>query len=601
MDARVMLLISLPLIGILGLFLRLWYIQVVKSPALIERAEQLGRQRIETPAPRGLIVDRDGTIVAGVKAELVVTAQPRIALRDAKVIQRVAQLIGIPPAELKAKIESEKWRGILPVPVATGVDIVAATKIAESSVDLPGFGVDSQPLRIYPGGAGMSHVLGFVRPPDEKDVERLKAADAKPGMFVGKSGVEYSHELDLMGTPGQDELDAPRKGQDRKISKRSEPTPGSKLVLGIDGRLQQLATELLSGRKGSAIALDPNTGEVLCMVSSPSFNPSMFLDGLTTAESQYLYQNEDRPSFNRATQATYQPGSTFKIVTAIAAALTGKFDPNRPAYCPGFYSFGKGRPLKCLGTHGSITFHRAFEKSCNTYFCDLANRVGVDGLRKACELLHLGPVQGVDLREEGRSIIPTEAWVQKNREGRYYRGNLVQFGIGQDAVSMTPMQMANLVATVANRGIVYKPHVVRAIQQYGQTSADRVSPQVLQRIDLPDTFWDQLQSAALAVVETGTARGSKIPGFQYCGKTGSAEDGRRGLTHSWFVGYAPAVNPKIAIAVAVENAGHGGEVAAPIASRLIKEFCVDGPARRHSALNKVPRTPSTSAALPPRF
>ena len=574
-DGRAYALLGFLFLGVSILLIRLWYIQVVRSPELKEKAETLGRISVAKPPPRGLIVDRNGTLLAGVKSQLVVTAQPRIALGNAAVIQRVAKMVGVDAGDLREDIEREKWRGYLPFPVVTNIPIDVATKIAELERDLPGFSVSSQPVRVYYHPKAYSHLIGYVRPPSEKDVERLKDLGVEEaGVFVGKSGVEYAHELELMGVPGRQELERdPRLRRDTQVTTTSEPTPGNKLILGLDAQLQQHALEALAGRKGAVVAIDPRNGDILCMVSQPSYDNSWFVRGLSHQEADYLYKNEDRPTYNRATQATYQPGSTFKIVTAVAAQLAGKFHLDAPAYCGGAYVMGKGKPIKCLGHHGSITFKRAFQKSCNTYFCDLAVKAGTENMRKACELLGLGPLLDVDLREESRSIIPTAAWVEKNRDGAWYKGNLAQFGIGQDAVTMTPLQMANLMATVANGGTVYRPRAVRAVQPFSKDKPEEIPPQVIRKItEVPESFWHVLQEACVGVVEGGTARAGHIPGIMFGGKTGRAEDGRKGLTHSWFVCFAPAENPRIAMAVMAENAGHGGEIAVPIASKLLKAY-----------------------------
>lgn len=571
-DLRAFLLPAGLLIGMVVLFLRLWFIQVASSDELKRKSEGLGRMRISTTAPRGLILDRKGRTIAGVKSRLVLTAQPRIALKNDDVIKRVAKIVGMTSDDLKAAILHDSWRGMLPVPVVPNITIQAATKIAEADTDFPGFGVDSQPIRIYSDPMLWSHVVGFVRPPDEKDVKRLTQMNVVPSTYVGKAGVEWTHELDLMGQAGEDELERSGKRAERRVDTTREPVPGAKLVLSLDHDLQALAMESLQGHSGAVVALDPRNGEVLCMVSNPSFDSSWFSNKLTPEQAKYLYQNPERPTYNRATQAKYQPGSTFKLVTCVAAMLAGVWDPNRPAYCGGVYKFNKGKGLKCLGVHGSITFHRAFEKSCNVYFCDLARRAGTENMRKACEILGIGPMTGIDMREESPCIIPTQAWVDKNRDGKWYIGNLVQFGIGQDAVSMVPLQMARLASVIANRGTVYKPHLVSAIQQFGDEAPKKIAPEIVSQVNAPAAFWNELQSACAAVVASGTAHASMIPGLPFAGKTGSAEDGSHKRTHSWFICYAPAENPVIAMAVVAENAGHGGEVAAPIASRILRGY-----------------------------
>ncbi|HVL40032.1 MAG TPA: penicillin-binding transpeptidase domain-containing protein, partial [Fimbriimonadaceae bacterium] len=270
-------------------------------------------------------------------------------------------------------------------------------------------------------------------------------------------------------------------------------------------------------------------------------------------------------------QSAYAPGSTFKIVTTLAAARRGVFDPNRTVVCAGGYRVGP-RFVRCLGRHGSISFHRAFAKSCNTYFIDLGMRAGETALKEAALAVGLGARSGIDLRSESRGIVPTKEWLERwRKDPRWYPGDQANLSIGQGELAVTPIQMANLMALVANDGRQFRPHLVKGAQSFDGELEPR-EPEPAHEIDVAPQVWAALRRALQAVVDEGTAQVAKLPGLPWGGKTGSAEHRRGKLTHSWFVGLAPAENPKIAICVFVEAAGHGSEVAAPVAREIVRAY-----------------------------
>ena len=562
-------------VALLVMFVRLWYLQVVQADELADKARALRTNSVSRIAPRGLIFDRNGTMVAGIKPEIVVTAVPGKVNRNKWVIDKLSEMLATPADKLWDKIEQSNWRPHLPTPIFVGVPIEVAARIVENSDSLPGIGVESQPMRYYPDTVSLCHLLGYVWTPSDRDVEYLKTLSIKPADYVGKNGLERIYEGDLMGTPGEETLEFDAKRRPLRVIGRDAPVPGNRLVLGIDLKLQQKAEKLLEGHKGAAVAIDPTNGEVLCLVSTPGFDASVFQRGISTENWDALQNDEGHPLINRAIGSRYSPGSTFKIVVAIAAMRAGVFSMTRPEFCPGYIQVGNARP-KCLGVHGSITFHNAFMRSCNTYFANLARRVGPDILRETAEMLGIGRKTGIDLPSENRGLVPTDEWLASRKPPRqWFPGNTVNLGIGQGEIAATPLQMACVAALVANEGVSYKPHIVRSRQKPGAESVvERVPPEILAKIDAPATFWRELKSAMTAVIESGTARGAaKIPGLVWGGKTGSAEHRKRELTHSWFVGVAPLDStPKISVCVLVEAAGHGNTVAAPIAREIVKAY-----------------------------
>ncbi len=577
---------------LLGLFLRLWYFQVVKSEELVERAEQTGKTKIERLAPRGLIYDRKGVMLAGIRSKLVVTAISNEVKEHPESIARVAQILKVPEQKLWDNLTKSTWRPNLPAPIFVDAPLQEATKIAESMDDLPGIDVSTQPMRFYPDGKSFAHLLGYVWVPYEDDVKRISEMERKPAQYVGKSGLERIYEAELMGTAGAESVSTGGKKQATKVIGRDAPVAGSKLTLTIDNDLQQIAFKMMSERRfrGGAVALDPKTGEVLALVSAPSYDTRLFLNGISQTEYQSILNDANKPFVNRAISDGAAPGSTFKPLTAIAGAEAGVFSTNEYVVCRGGYKVGN-RFVKCLGVHGAVNFKRALEKSCNTYFAHLASRAGMKHMQDAATAVGFGQKSGIDASGEWRGRILDDQMVKLYRKRIvYYPGDLVNFGIGQGELTATPLQMASMTALIANNGVGYKPHLVKRIQRPGEDKPTEVQPEILHRVNLDIGFWNTLKDAMVGVVEQGTAQGGKIPGMLWGGKTGSAEHGRfnEKRSHSWFIGFAPANDPKIAIAVFVDSGGHGSESAMPICKALIEAYLQ--PRKAASAL------PSSSSA-----
>jgi penicillin-binding protein 2 len=602
LDARHI--VSLVVIGIClaAIFARLWILQVVKHDEYAERAQSYRLSSIPKLAPRGLIYDRTEKVeIAGLKPRIIITAKPRVVLRNKWVLSKLALMLGTPEEKLAKAVNDAAWRPYMATPIYLGATIHQATRIAEAGDALPGIGVDTQAVRFFPDSISYSHVLGYVWTPDQADVERLAADDLKPSDYVGKTGLEYTYERNLMGAPGSDAVEVDAKRRPVRVVGRESATPGQKLILSIDAKLQKKAIELMKGKRGAVVMLDPTNGEVLCMVSSPVYDVSVYEGGGNRRELQKLNTDKTTPLLNRAIGGQYSPGSTFKIVDSIAAAMEGRFSPYRTFYCPGFYKVGRGRTA-CLGRHGSITFATAFTRSCNTYFGSWADELGPDPLVAAARAVGLGSKTGLDMRSERSGFVPSPDWKahRKRNPEPWYRGDSVNMGIGQGELRVTPLQMACVAALVGNEGVSYRPHFLRARVLPGP-NGDRIDtvPEVLSKIDLDGAFWRSLKGAMVAVVQGqgGTARRAQIPGLVWGGKTGSTEHHAGRKTHGWFVGVAPMDNPKVAIAVLVEESGHGGEISAPIARELVKAYLMPSPATPAAVAHRANPASSSAAAL----
>lgn len=571
---------SLLVVGMIGLVLvsyalRLWYVQVVESPLLSEAAESSSKIEVASLAPRGQILSREGLVVAAAAPTAALMARPKTALQDEAVLERVASAVGIDPKRLKRKILEHQVKGDLEVPVLVGLSPRAASWVVERRSALPGFNAATIPMRTYRDPVALSHILGYTSVPSERDLERLHQLGVNAAAYIGKDGLERTYEKELMGQPGIASIRVDARRNPVATVSEEAATPGIGLVLGMSLRLQQYAMTKLAGRRGAIVALDPKTGDVLAMTSAPAFDASAFLGGISQSDYSALRDDPAKPLFHRAIGASYAPGSTFKIVTTLAAYRAGVFDPNWAANCRGYLQVGTKR-FKCLGHHGAITFDRAMTKSCNAYFAALAIKAGPEALLETCAELGMGSKIGLDLPGEATGLIPTAEWWAKHRDRRFSLGDSANFGVGQGELACTPLQMACMMMAVANRGTRYQPRLVRALQSPGEGDKPRiVPPQVAGTIEGDERLWSLLQAALRNVVTSGTARSANLPGLEISGKTGSAENSLSRETHSWFVCYAPKDDPKIAMAVVVENAGHGGEVAAPIAGQVVR-FYLDG-------------------------
>ena len=446
---------------------------------------------------------------------------------------------------------------------------------------LPGVSVTVQPVRdyLFPGQA--AHLLGYLGEINAKELESDQFPHLKIGEYVGKFGIERSYEAFLGGQRGGRQVEVNSSGQVVRTLKTVPAKSGHDLFLTIDSKLQQTAEAALGDE---AVAIDPNTGEVLVLASTPSFNQNDFIGGITAPKWKTLIENPQKPLNNKAIQGAYPPGSTYKIVTALAGLEEKVIDPHTTFFCPGHFKMGK-RTFRCWrrGGHGTVSLKKALAQSCDVYFYQVGLKLGVDKLAHYATAYGLGQPTGIELANENSGLIPTKAW-KKNRTGiGWQRGETVSVSIGQGFNLTTPLQMAVLTAAVANGGTLYRPTVVK-----NSTDKDSHVERVIGRIPASPNSLKRVKEGLWEVVNgnRGTARIAKIPGVEMCGKTGTAqvftrktqarlkeEDLKKSLrSHAWFVAYAPAKEAQIAVAVLVEHGAHGSSAAAPIAKEVIAMY-----------------------------
>jgi penicillin-binding protein 2 len=561
-------------LGFSVLVLRLWYLQVAMGEELLAQSENNRKRFIRLFAPRGMIVDRAGRTLAMNRPEFVVSVIPAEVGSDDSVLRRLSQILEMPLEDVLQVVGDAKQRAqrLYPVPLATGISLEVVTRIAENQLWLPGVSVDPQPVRWYPEGKLASHLLGMLGEVNAKELQTLRDAGVAPGEFVGKMGVERAQEVWLHGKAGGKWVEVDARGRQRREIAEVPAQQGATVVLTIDKQLHRAAEEAFGKRVGAVVAVDPRTGEVLLLESFPRFDPNAFARGVKPSVWRQIENNPLYPLQNRAISSRYPPGSTYKIVTAAAGLHAGAISPYTTFYCPGALQLGRWR-FRCHRRHNATSFVKAIAASCDVYFYQTGLRTGISKLAEMSHAFGLGELTGIDIAGENKGNIPTPEWKRKRYKEGWYDGDTVNASIGQGFVQTTPLQMALVAAAVANRGTVMKPFVVKRIVQPDGRVID-TPPTVLKRIPLTPEQWRWIEEGMRAAVAGpgGTGQAANLPGIPVAGKTGTAEDPPRREPHAWFICYAPIDDPRIALAVVVEQGGSGGAVAAPIARRILEAF-----------------------------
>ena len=589
----------------LVLFGRLFLLQVVRYDYYLEQS-QGNRARLDPiPASRGLIRDRNGVVMADNQAayqlELV---REQVTDLDGT-LKGLASLQLIPEdglADIKRLVKSR--RGFEGVPIRLRLTEEELSRFAVNRHRFPGVDIRTRLTRAYPYGELGVHALGYVAAISEADLPRIDRSAYAGTTLIGKLGVESAREKELHGTNGFREVLVNAQG--RSVQKagafapdlRSRaPKAGSDIILSIDLAAQQAAEEGLKGRRGAVVAIDPATGDVLALASHPGFDPSLFGRGLTRAEYHELSSDIDRPLFNRALRGTYPAGSTVKPVISLAGLHYGAVTADEPIYCPGSWMLrGYAKPFRegRGGTHHAIAMEDAIAKSCDVYFYELAHRLEVDHLSEFMAPFGYGKPTGIDIAGELSGILPSKDWKKQRFKRRadqiWFPGETVNMGIGQGYLTVTPMEQASMIATVAARGKRFKPRLVTAMRDPETGVVTKVEPEVLASVPgIPEKDWDRVFAGMVGTIQRGTAAQPAAnmahTAYTVAGKTGTAQvvsiaaneklDKRleeRQRDHSWFVAFAPVEAPRIALVVLVVNGGFGAAAAAPIARRVLDAY-----------------------------
>ena len=570
--------VSYVIVGMIGLLLiGFWKLQVIDSDKYSQWADRNRIRSIPVIAPRGRMLDRDGRVLVDNYPSfsvLLLRDDPALVMKD---LPLIADGLGVPINDLADQLDSArelpKFQPIVIKPEATPADVAF---IESHRSDIPLLEMLMVHRRRYLPNGFMAHTSGYVGEVSEKQIEDSNSK-LRPGDFVGKSGLERQYNDLLQGTDGMRRVIVNSVGKEVDRLPTQEAIPGKQIQLTIDYDLQQVAEQSLGPRDGAVVALDPRTGEVLAMVSHPAANPNDFAVRISNKEWKDLNEDPDKPMLNRAIQAQLAPGSVFKIIMA-TAMLEDKVPPeNFTTFCPGYATF-YGRQFKCWvygkSSHGTVDLHTAITKSCDIFFYNVGQRLGIDRISYYASHLGLGHRTGIDLPSEELGLVPSEEWAQRVYHRKWYAGETISVAIGQGAVTATPLQLAKVIGGIAMGGIYKQPHLLKDAQNVGE-----------ERFPISEPTIEKVTDGMYGVVNEagGTAGALKLTGIEFSGKSGTAQiinyDLRTRLgkskefkDNSWFVGYAPRRTPEIVVSVLVQAGGHGSEAAGPVVRDVIKAY-----------------------------
>ena len=584
---RVATSVGIVLLGFFLLLGRLWFLQIVHGDEMRASSEENRIRLVRVPSARGVVYDRHGVILVDNRPSFDVVFVPEDARRRPEVLRTLAHHLGESVATLQQVAHTpnrqrQAFEGIVLRRDADWQDVVA---VESHQMDLAGVTLQVGPKRFYPYGPIGAHLLGYVG--EVKDELAKENSTYHAGDLAGKSGVEKAMDEKLRGAPGGQQVEVDALGRRVRVLNEVPDQSGATLYLTLDWDLQQAAERALGEHDGAIVALDPRNGDVLAMVSHPSFDPNLFARRSKPSEVAALWNDPKKPLINRAIQGQFPPGSTFKVVVAAAAVEKGLGGAS--AFCSGGIPFGK-HFFRCWrkGGHGAVNLHTAIVGSCDVFFYQMGQRLGIDTIAEFAHRLGLGLKSDIALDNEKAGIIPSTEWKRNRFKQKWFEGETLSVAIGQGYVTATPLQMANLAATIANGGTVYQPHYVRRVEAPDQSWSDEVQPKPLRPNEFKEGTLDRVRAAMRDVVmsESGTGKRARVPGVVVAGKTGTTQvvkmtedrnranrGAREGRDHAWFISFAPFERPEIAIACIVEHAGGGGGMfAAPIVQQVLAHY-----------------------------
>lgn len=598
---------------VLGMFLllavRFFYVQVVDYDHYRTLAEANRISVVPIVPNRGLILDRNGVVLAHNFSAYTLEITPSKVAKLESTIDALAQLVEITPKDRKRfKKLLEESHNFESLPIRSRLNEVEVARFSVNRYRFPGVDIKARLFRHYPMGEEMSHALGYIGRINDADLEKLDEsgdmANYRGTDHIGKIGLEQSYERDLHGITGFEQVETDAGGRAVRTLSRTPPVSGNNLRLFLDSRLQQVAEQAFGNYRGALVAIDPKTGGVLAFVSKPGFDPNLFVDGIDAANWDVLNNSPDKPLINRATRGAYPPGSTFKPFMALAGLELEKRSPSFTIADPGYYMLpGSSHHYRDWkqGGHGMVDMRRSIVISCDTYYYGLAVELGPDNIYNFISQFGFGKKTGVDIDGEVPGLLPSREWKMKRFKQKWYTGDTVSVGIGQGYNLATPIQLAVAVSSIANNGTTNRPQLVNGIQDGRTGQIQYLPPKMLHKINFKPEYLELVKGAMADVLRPGgtaAQAGANAP-YAIAGKTGTAQViamkqgekyvesrvAERNRDHALFIAFAPAEDPKIAIGILVENGGHGGSVAAPIARKVFDYYI----------LGKLPDIPPPSA------
>ena len=581
------------------LFARFFYLQVSQQEHYHTLAEA-NRISIAPIVPnRGLIFDRNGEVLAHNYSAYTLEIVPSKAANLEDLINELSTVVEIGARDRKRfKKLMEESKRFESLPIRTRLSDVEVARFAANRYRFPGAEIKARLFRQYPKGESASHVVGYIGRINDKDLEQLEAhddlANYRGSQYMGKIGIEQSYEKELHGVTGFEEMETDAAGRVIRVISRTPPISGNNLTLSLDAKLQEVAEKAFGDRRGALVAIEPATGDVLAFVSKPGFDPNLFVDGIDSENWELLNNSIDRPLNNRALRGLYPPGSTFKPFMALAGLELKRRGPQNAIDDPGYFtlpgSTHRFRDWKA-GGHGVVDLHKSLVVSCDTYYYALANDLGIDNIFNFASQFGLGKKTGIDIEGEASGLLPSQEWKMKRHKQKWYAGDTISVGIGQGYNLTTPLQLAFATAILAGNGTAFRPHLVKQVMNNNNEVVREIATEPLYKLDLHPDNLRAVRDALIDVTRKGgtAAVAGEGAAYIFAGKTGTSQvvgmkQGEKYVEskireryrdHALFVTYAPAEDPKIALSVLVENGGHGGATAAPIA-RLVMDYYLLG-------------------------
>ena len=584
------------LFGFALLLGRFVWLQVVQHDYYQTRAEDNRISLVPITPNRGLIVDRNGVVLARNYSAYTLEITPSKTGNLEQTIDGLAEIIDVQPKDRRRfrKLMDES-RNFESLPIRTRLSDEEVAKFIANRYRFPGVEIKARLFRQYPGGAFASHILGYIGRVTDKDIEKIEEqeqdANYRGTDHFGKTGLEQHYEFQLHGITGFEQVEVDAGGHAVRVLSRTPPVAGNQLTLTVDVELQRIAERAFGDRRGALVAIEPSTGGVLAMVSVPNYDPNLFVDGIDSQNWKELNESADKPMVNRALNGAYPPGSTFKPFMALAALTAGKRRPEQTIADPGFFNFG-GHTFRDdkKGGHGAVDMYKSIVVSCDTYYYVLANDMGIDAIADFMGRIGLGQRTGIDIAGESKGVLPSPQWKKERfkrpEQQKWYAGETISIGIGQGYNAYTPIQLALATATLANNGVMFRPHLVKHVTDTQSGAKTPIEPEPIRRLGLKQEHIDVIKHAMVGVIKEGTgARAFAGAGYVAAGKTGTAQTfsykGAEHKTehmqahlrdHALFIAYAPADAPTIALAILVENGGFGAQAAAPIARQVLDYY-----------------------------
>ena len=578
------------------LLLRFFYLQAVLH-GYYQTLSEGNRIAIVPIVPnRGLILDRNGVVLARNYSGYTLEINQNKTADVEATINNLSTLVTITNKDRKRfkklLAESHNFETLV---IRSRLSDEEVARFAAQQYRFPGVEIKARLFRDYPYGEKMSHLLGYIGRINDEEANQLEendlAANYRGSDYIGKTGLEQSYETDLHGTTGIEQVEVDAGGRAVRMISSTPPVSGNTLILSIDAKLQEIAENSFGNYRGALVAIDPNNGEVLAFVSKPGYDPNPFIDGIDTQSWDDLNNSPDVPLNNRALRGQYPPGSTIKPFMALAGLNFHVRKPEQTINDPGVYYLpGSSRQYRDwkAGGHGTVNMFKAIQMSCDTYFYGLANEMGIDNIFDFLSRFGFGKATGIDMEGEASGLLPSQEWKMKRYQQIWYPGDTVSVGIGQGYLLVTPLQLAFATATLANNGVAYQPHLVKEVQSKNSSENRFIAKDPLYDLNIDPKDLDLVRRAMIAVTQPGGTAVYASLGAPYkiAGKTGTAQVvamkqgekyeakkvDERLRDHAWFIAYAPADKPRIALAVLVENGGHGGGTAAPIARKVLDYY-----------------------------